>query len=191
MLIINNYQFRIKDDIFNLRSKDYHNNNIKITKKPLLKLKAVYIIEKNRKLPNFGTNKLLINISLHKKSVVFVYDGIYDIDNEVINKFLEGTISRKNRIKIIPYVINYKSIFIKNNKPVLIGKKIKVLFNKTNDVFEIKLEFEGYIINKIINVITNNKKMGVFLGLTVETYPEDNTNEELLCIFGLNNFDLI
>ena len=192
MKVLNNYNYDIENDIFKLRSRNYSENKVKITKEPLLKLKSIYILEENEIFPKFNeTNFLLITLLFHKKKFLFVYEGVYDIKNKIIQNFLNGTISRERRIKIIPYAKNYKSILFRNNKPILLGKKIKINFDKKDDYFEIKIELNGnFFIRKIIERITKNKEISIYLGLTVETYKEDYTNEELVCIFGLNNLDL-
>ena len=190
MIVLDNYKFNIKDDIFKLRSKEYNINKIKITKKPLLELKSIYILDGTDNFPELGKKNLIVSLLMCNKTIIFVYEGIYNIENKVIKKFLDGSISRQKRIKMIPYTLNYKSILIKNNKPILLAKKIKIVFNK-NDNFEIKIYLDNFLIQKIIKKIINKKGISMYLGLTVETYAEDNTNEELLCVLGLNSLKLI
>ena len=172
---------------FRLRSKNYWKNKIKITKsKPLLQLEKIYIIENNQTFEyDIDNNSLILYLCLHNKSVIFIYNGVYDVDNYIIKRFLNGTINRKTRLKVVPS-IDCKLSFIKLKKPILLAKKIKTEFNRHNNCFEIKINLKHFFIQKIIDKLIKNKSR-IFLGLTIETYKEDYLDEELLCIFGLND----
>ena len=70
---------------------------------------------------------LILQIKLSNKKVFYVYPIDYKSPNQsMFWKFFYDEIDRKNRVKVIPYIKNNTSIFMKNNKPVMIGKKIKL-----------------------------------------------------------------
>tara|TARA_Y100000590_G_C15660916_1_gene992578 strand:- start:49 stop:660 length:612 start_codon:yes stop_codon:yes gene_type:complete len=202
MILLDNYKFDIDNSVFKLRSKEYYKTKEKISKEePLLKLDSLYIFNKNNiknnseSFPynkyknNINENYLIINFILKHKVVYFIYKNIYNIKNNVIKKFINGEITRENRIKIIPFT-KYKLLFIKLNKPILLGKKIKIKYNKQPNYFEIKINLEYPFIKSILNKLIK-KHVKIHLGITIETYKEDNMSEELICIVGLNNLNLL
>ena len=137
---------------------------------------------------NIDIHYLILQIKLKKQKVFYVYPIDYISPNQsMFWKFFNNDIDRKNRVKVIPYIKNNTSIFMKNNKPVMIGKKINVEFNQFEKVLQINLVLNNnFLIRKILNYILSKDK-SVYVGLTIETYPEDYYGEELLCIFGLNS----
>jgi len=195
MIVLDDYKFNVDNNVFQLRSRDYQDTGIKITKEePLLKLESIHILDHDEKFQfsNYRKkdgNYLIIHLLLYNKTILFVYEGIYDVDNNLIKQFLEKTINRPKRIKVIPFT-NYSSFFFKLNKPILLGKKVKIIFNKHDNYFEIKFELRYSFIQKILKRLIK-KKVTIYLGLTIETYKEDNIDEELLCVFGLNKLDYI
>jgi len=191
-MILKNYKYNIKNNIFRLRSKNYNFNKKKIMKPPLLNLENIYIINdnfSNKNFPEIGNNNLIVKFKFCNKTIIFTYKGIYDIDNKIIKHFINGTISRKNRLKIIPFIPNHKIFFIKNNKPILLAKKIKVNFSNNNN-FEIEICADLPFISKIIEKL-KKKKISFYLGLTIETLKQDIIDEELLCVLGLNKLNII
>ena len=127
MKIIDHYLFDIEGDEFLLRSHDYFEKKIKVTKYPLFPLDKIYVLEENESLNEIynilidGMAYLIINIKLSKKQVIYTYK----VENEdspqikLFYKLFYNKIDRKKRVKIIPYIKNNKSIIIRNNKPVL------------------------------------------------------------------------
>ena len=198
MKILENYLFNIDGDEFLLRTADYSNTKVKENKYPLFQLDKIYIFdngEDTKVLYNQlkkDIHYLILQIKLSNKKVFYVYPIDYKSPNQsMFWKFFYDEIDRKNRVKVIPYIKNNTSIFMKNNKPVMIGKKINVEFNQFEKVLQINLVLNNnFLIRKILNYILSKDK-SVYVGLTIETYPEDYYGEELLCIFGLNSLSTI
>ena len=194
MRIIDHYLFDIEGDEFLLRSHDYFEKKLKVTKYPLLPLDKIYVLEENESLNEMynmlidDITYLIINVKLSKKQVIYTYKVEYDSPQlKLFWKFFYNKIDRKNRIKIIPYVKNNKSIIMKNNKPVMIGKKINVDFDRFDNILQIDIVLNNnFLIRKVLKYILSKDK-SVYVGLTIETHPNDYCEEELLCIFGLNN----
>ena len=194
MKIIDNYLFDLDGDEFLLRSYDYHKTKKKINKYPLLHLDKIYVLDINEDLKQMyellyeDVTYLIICIKMAEKNVFFTYP-VYDDSPQLTMfwKFYNNNIDRRKRTIIIPYIKDNRSFLMKNNKPVLIAKKINVEFERSNNLIQINIILnKNFLVKKILKYILSKEK-SVFVGLTIETYEEDFHEEELLCIFGLNN----
>ena len=131
MRIIDNYLFNLDGDEFLLRSFDYHKTKKKIYKYPLLHLDKIYILEIEENLNQIydllseDTTYLIICVKMATKKVFFTYP-VYDDSPQLkmFWKFYNNKIDRRKVTKIIPYIKDNKSFLMKNNKPILIAKKM-------------------------------------------------------------------
>ena len=194
MKIIDNYLFNLDGDEFLLRSIDYHQTKKKIYKYPLLHLDKIYILEIDEDLKQMydllseDMTYLIICVKMATKKVFFTYP-VYDDSPQLkmFWKFYNNKIDRRKRTKIIPYIKDNRSILMKNNKPVLIAKKINVEFEQFDNIIQMNIVLnKNFLVRKVLKYILSKDK-SVYVGLTIETHEEDLCEEELLCIFGLNN----
>ena len=66
-------------------------------------------------------------------------------------------------------------------------KKYWVVFDRFDNILQIDIVLNNnFLIRKVLKYILSKDK-SVYVGLTIETNPNDYCEEELLCIFGLNN----
>ena len=194
MKIIDNYLFDLDGDEFLLRSFDYHQTKKKINKYPLVHLDKIYILEIEEELQQMydllqeDTIYIIICVKMERKKVFFTYPVLDDSPQlTMFWKFYNNKIDRRKRTKIIPYIKDNRSFLMKNNKPVLIAKKINVEFEKFNNIIQMNIVLnKNFLVRKVLKYILSKDK-SVYVGLTIETYEEDLCEEELLCIFGLNN----
>lgn len=188
MIIFNNYIQLMDNTKFLFRSKEYFKNRKKISyKMPLLKLDKLYILEKHESF-NYNNlkNTFVLKINLPTKILIFTYKGIFCTNYHLLNKLIHNFIDH-NRIKIIPYLENFKDLFIKSNQPIIIDKHFKLESTRTPDYYQIFINLDNFFAKSFINKMIK-KKGKVFFAFTIETNKNENPqNEMYICLFGFDN----
>ena len=121
-----------------------------------------------------------------KKILIFTYSGIFTTNCDLLNKLIYNFIDT-NRIKIIPYLINFKDMFIKSNLPIIIEKHFKLNITRNNNYYEININLDNYFAKKFINkMVKNNGK--TFFAFTIDSKKSESvTNEVFIALFGFDN----
>ena len=188
MIIFDNYIQNIDNTKFLFKSDEYFKNKKLISyKSPLLKLDKLYILEKYESFDyNLVKNCFVLKINLGKKILIFTYSGIFTTNCDLLNKLIYNFIDT-NRIKIIPYLINFKDMFIKSNLPIIIEKHFKLNITRNNNYYEININLDNYFAKNFINkMVKNNGK--IFFAFTIDSKKSESvTNEVFIALFGFDN----
>jgi len=188
MIIFDNYIQNIDNTKFLFKSDEYFKNKKLISyKSPLLKLDKLYILEKYESFDyNLVKNCFVLKINLGKKILIFTYSGIFTTNYDLLNKLIYNFIDT-NRIKIIPYLINFKDMFIKSNLPIIIEKHFKLNITRNNNYYEININLDNYFAKNFINkMVKNNGK--TFFAFTIDSKKSESvTNEVFIALFGFDN----
>lgn len=191
MKILDDYKLNIDDTDFLLKTKDYWKSKAKYSSKALLELDKIIICESESEINNFDfrqyckTDTLVIDLYIHKKRVVSFYNGIFTTKSPLLTLFLDDKIKRQKRLKILPYVKDFQSILIKNNRAIPIGLTNKLIFERTEQYFYLKINLNNFIVNQVLDKL-DKKKGELFLGVTIDNARNDGENEVLVCVMGIN-----
>jgi len=189
-----------------LRGENYLKDRKKIeSQPPILKLHNLTIIDNenyNEVKSNYqnylreGYFNLLVNIKLYKKHYLCVFYGSDDDikKSDLIREFVDDYLDQKQYFKILPSIITENKILKKiiKKRPVIIGKKTKVLFNKMDSYFEIYIDLlNSFTIRAAFSLVSKYiSEMIIDLGFIIEGKIEQDLPEKLLCGIRFINFKL-